>query len=81
MSLSLVTDVQARATRHHEALDGLAALVAAAVETLTAAERDSHPGLLLRGVSALLAQQRDEAAALAERLEDAADREDAPPSR
>lgn len=63
----------ALATRHHAALDGLAAMTAAVVEALSAAERESHTGRLLCGLSALVDQQREQAAALLHRAEDADD--------
>jgi hypothetical protein len=63
----------ALATRHHAALDGLTAMTAAVVEGLTAAERESHPGRLLCGLAALVDQQREQAAALLQLAEDAAD--------
>lgn len=69
------------AARHHDALDGLAAMTAAAVEGLTADERESHPGRLLRGLAALVDQQRQDAAALLALAEDAADASDVPPHR
>jgi hypothetical protein len=61
------------ATRHHAALDGLAVMTAAVVEGLTAAERESHTGRLLCGLAALVDQQREQAAALLQLAEDAAD--------
>jgi hypothetical protein len=61
------------ATRHHDALGGLAALTAATVEGLTASERDSRLSVVLRGVAALLDLQREQAADLLRRVEDAAD--------
>jgi hypothetical protein len=66
---SLVT----AATRHHDALGGLAALTAATVEGLTAAERDSRLGVVLRGVAALVDLQCGQAAGLLQLAEDAAD--------
>jgi hypothetical protein len=63
----------ALATRHHVALDGLAAMTAAVVEGLSAAERESHVGRLFCGLAALVDQQRYRAADLLQLAEDAAD--------
>lgn len=63
----------ALATHHHAALDGLAALTAAAVEGLSAAERESHTGRLFCGLVALVDHQRERAADLLQLAEDAAD--------
>jgi hypothetical protein len=71
---SLVT----AATRHLDTLGGLAALAAATVEGLTAAERETRLGGLLRGLAALIDQQREHAANLLQLAEDAADASEAP---
>lgn len=63
----------ALATRHHAALDGLAALTAAAIEALSAAERESHTGRLFVGLAVLVDHQRERAADLLQLAEDAAD--------
>lgn len=61
------------ATRHYAALEGLAALTAAALEGLSAAERESHVGRLFCGLAALVDQQRHDAGALLALAEDADD--------
>jgi integrase len=68
------------ATRHYAALDGLAAMTAAAVEGLSAAERQSHAGRLFCGLVALVDQQREQAAGLLQLVEDAADASTALPA-